>query len=282
MKNVFLFAWTLLMVQFSFATNPTTTPDTGCRKFTFQNNNELSQADKFRLDLQNGTWVQRGQDSKTAVYQFHDYGLVDVLTSGADQSADFKSLYWTVEVFENQAFLLLSGGAGISSQLFKLEQTCTGMNLSNSATAETTDLTFQPFANAKILDKIRFSLSGKWTSITYPFDLTDNLEKCGTFESIKGAFLEYEFKENGTYSKKMGAEHLQIEEQGYWEVSADGKYLIMHGVGYTNPEQIYATTVAELSYVNPGELVLTQALHVSGDFETIFCTEIKSFYFHKS
>src|SRR5690606_33662349 len=111
MKNVFLFAWTLLMVQFSFATNPTTTPDTGCRKFTFQNNNELSQADKFRLDLQNGTWVQRGQDSKTAVYQFHDYGLVDVLTSGADQSADFKSLYWTVEVFENQAFLLLSGGA---------------------------------------------------------------------------------------------------------------------------------------------------------------------------
>lgn len=284
MKNVLILVWALFTAPFSFANTPTNLdPETGCRKISFDlYNKELTLADRFRLDLENGTWLQEVTDIKKATYQFHDYGLVDVLTVTADKQVDFKSLSWKVEILDNLPFLVLSDGASTQRVLFQLEQTCKGMNLKNVFNSTSTELVFQPVYNSKVLNKIKFALSGKWTSITYPFDLTDDLQKCGTFESMKGAYLEYEFRPDGTFEKRMGADHLQMEEQGYWELSADGQYLIMHGVSYENPEKIYATTVAELSHVNPGELVLTQALHVSGDFDTLFCTEIKSFYFNKN
>lgn len=287
MRKISILTLALAFTVTLSATTPYNAPDERCRQIAGMSNQLLKPTDVLKLDLETGLWesllISEGETASAAtiLFQFHEYGMMDKIITEANGETKFESSFWRVENFGGKPFLILSHPDSSAEVLYKVEQTCEGLVLTNIANEQATVLEYRKKSNAKTLDSIKSSLSGKWSSITYPFDLTNDLNRCGTFETMKDAYLKYAFAPNGTYRKNMGTAHLDIEESGYWELSADGKFLILHATKNGIAEQAYSTIIAEIAHINDGEMVLKQALHGAGDFETLFCTENKTFFFNK-
>ncbi len=97
-------------------------------------------------------------------------------------------------------------------------------------------------------------------------------------KSISGGFLKYIFRENGTYSKVLGGAEVSIEEAGRWEVSEDGKQLLMYSTQMLNGQLHTVTEVANIKYLQMDEMVLEQHLRVADEQ---FSSEKRDFYFNK-
>ncbi|MDX1939574.1 MAG: hypothetical protein SFU99_03435 [Saprospiraceae bacterium] len=121
---------------------------------------------------------------------------------------------------------------------------------------------------AAMLANIRTALIGRWEN---PNFVSEN-------PAIKNGSLRYQFRENGTYSKVLGGSETRIEEEGAWEISADGKHLLMRSQSLCNGQQVAVTNVAAIKHLQMDELVLEQALCVDG---VNISTEPKDFFFNK-
>lgn len=264
-------------------------PEERCREIIKVAEQSPDVVSKVKADLISGKWMveqkllgtSQMQSSNTSLY-FYDYGMADLVSMHPQNSIQLITYLWRVEKFGEEAFLVLTSKEGRSEKLFKVEQTCKGINLTNAVNGDKTSMVFQRIKEAAELNDIRYNLTGSWDCMTYPFDITTDTETCGTFEKMDGAYLAYQLNEDGTYTKNLGTTHMDVEENGFWEVSEDGKYIIFHAAKRGNAEEVFATYVAEVSHLNYGEMVLKQALHGTGDFDTLFCTDIKTFFFNKA
>lgn len=139
----------------------------------------------------------------------------------------------------------------------------------------TPDLNTEPEAR---LNKIQHMLTGVWSNASYPYDIITDLSECGAFEAIEGAYLQYEFRKDGTYTRKYGSKHMDLIENGRYELSRNGEYLIF----FANTDDVSPSAqqsgVAKIAHLATGELVLEQALETD-DFADFFCTKYKSIMF---
>jgi hypothetical protein len=283
----FIALLTLSPLSQNFADNYS--PEERCREIIKVAEMSPDVVSNVKADLVSGKWIveqellgtSQFQSSNTSLY-FYNYGMADLLSTDSENGIQLITYLWRIEKFGEEPFLVLTSKEDRSEKLFKVEQTCKGINLTNAVSGDKTSMVFQKIKEASELNDIRFNLTGSWDCMTYPFDITSDTETCGTFEKMNGAFLSYELNEDGTYSKKLGTTHMEVEEKGFWEVSEDGKYIIFHAAKRGNAEEVFATYVAEVSHLNYGEMVLKQALHGTGDFDTLFCTDIKTFFFNKA
>jgi hypothetical protein len=283
----FIALLTLSPLSQNFADNYS--PEERCREIIKVAEMSPDVVSNVKADLVSGKWIveqellgtSQFQSSNTSLY-FYNYGMADLLSTDSENGIQLITYLWRIEKFGEEPFLVLTSKEDRSEKLFKVEQTCKGINLTNAVSGDKTSMVFQKIKEASELNDIRFNLTGSWDCLTYPFDITSDTETCGTFEKMNGAFLSYELNEDGTYSKKLGTTHMEVEEKGFWEVSEDGKYIIFHAAKRGNAEEVFATYVAEVSHLNYGEMVLKQALHGTGDFDTLFCTDIKTFFFNKA
>lgn len=121
--------------------------------------------------------------------------------------------------------------------------------------------------SAKVAN-IRASLIGRWEN---PFFALD------TQPSSYGS-LRYHFRDNGTYVKTLGGAETRIEEEGTWEISDNGKHLLMRSKSLCDGQPVSVTQVATIKHLELDELVLEQSICVDG---IAVSSEPTDFYFNK-
>lgn len=128
------------------------------------------------------------------------------------------------------------------------------------------------------LNRIQYMLTGYWSNASYPYDIITDLDECGAFEAIDGAYLHYEFRADGTYTRYYGSKHIQLREDGRYELSRSGEYLIFINPARDADSDASCTNVAKIAHLATGELVLELALETV-DFADFFCTKYKTIMF---
>lgn len=66
-------------------------------------------------------------------------------------------------------------------------------------------------------------LIGKWENTTYPFDVSSSR----TTEELNNAYLEYEFREDGRFSRFIGNKDKRLKEDGTWYFSTEGSHQVL-------------------------------------------------------
>lgn len=90
--------------------------------------------------------------------------------------------------------------------------------------------------------------------------------------------LKFHFRQDGTFSKVLGGAEFLIKEEGTWEVSEDGKHLLMRTQSLCDGQAATVTQVATIKHLDLDELVLEQSICVDG---VAVSAEPEDFYFNK-
>ena len=252
-------------------------PETNCREF-FQNEEGLSLIEITELDLMQGIWVKKDDQNQTEMtFKFQKSGSVDIISKSLKSAAIFSHAHWSVEEHDGKAVLVWEEH-NEKDKLLGIDQTCDGIILTDFGTEKSYELTFVPAEKSSKIDFMRKSMFGNWSNASYPFDISEEETDCGTFQLIEGAFLEYYFKNDGTYTKKWGSSKLEFTEKGKWEISADGKYLVFRAQSEDKSHESERTYLAKIKMLDMDKVVLAQALQSPG-FDDLFCTKHKDFLF---
>ncbi len=262
-------------------------PDDKCRLAFEASIPYGSEAGRIEKDLLEGIWIDQIGGSKNTgmkqLLQFNDFGLLDVVTVYSNGHTQYETQQWHLESLGQHVYLVVFDNTLNEELVYEVKQTCEGLQLKDIDLQESKHLKYTPAKSAKELERLRATITGHWSHNGYPFDIANNLEDCGTFVEMNGAFLEYQFNEDGTYQRKMGSHMVDIEEEGFWEITHDGQYLVFHLTRDGSPEQVYSSQYVRLTEVNSLEqhLSFEQVLGVS-ELNSLFCTRMKSFKFYKT
>jgi len=285
MKNYLLIVITfVLALNLNANTTPTKTTS-NCR---------LDQGDltlfnaptKFvEKDLLHGIWTKELKNETTGstekyIYQFNDFGVLDVISNDVEGNIKSEKSFWSIQEFNNSAFLVLTDMNTMKDKLYQIEPTCDGMVLTDIAGNKSTELDYHASKTTSELNRIRAMITGKWVSTVYPYDLTTNVATYGTFEKMENAFLKYQFKKDGTYVKLFGSEMVEVLERGFWEISKDGKYILFYASEDGTTDKIHATEFAKIVTVDKKTLRIEFA-HRTVEFSELFNTSLKEFSFNK-
>ena len=236
-------------------------------------------SEQIEEDLLGGVWIHETEVAGTedriqVMLQFAAEGKVDFLRREGRGDFITECLLWGMEVRNGAPLLWMTGSDG-RQRYYRVEPTCYGIDLIDMHTAERLVLKHNAQAQAGELSRLRQSLSGSWSNAMYPFDLHAGKNN----KPLAGAFLKYEFRPDGTLVKIFGGAQVEVREGGTWEVSKDGRYLLMHSVEQQDGQRKIRTEMARIKYLQLDELVLEHALQVN---EAQFCTRKKDFFFNKS
>ncbi len=251
-------------------------PETTCRQYLIPGD-FASQKARMAADLTSGTWVLQTTRLENATGQmiFHDFGVADEIITYADGHMGYERVNWTLEEYNGAVFLVVTQ-VQKQTNLYRMTPTCAGIDLTDAASMERIHLlhTGSKLASVSKMDQY---LTGAWIAETYPFDIAREMDDCGTFEPIRGAFLQYAYWDNGTFVKEWGNAGMSYRESGFWDITADGDYLLMH-VNSQNNKDIQRTDVARINQMGNGTIQIEQAL-TDGQQNDQYCTGVKKFSF---
>jgi hypothetical protein len=251
-------------------------PETSCRQYVVRGD-FASQKARMAADLTSSTWSLQTNRLENASGQmiFHDFGVADEIITYADGKMAYERINWTIEEYNGAVFLVVTHvQKQKQTNLYRLTPTCAGIDLTDAASQERIQLLYTGTKLAAVRNMAQY-LTGAWTADAYPFDIAQTMDDCGTFEPIHGAFLQYAFWDNGTFVKEWGNAGVSYREAGYWDITADGEYLLMH-VNNQNNQEVQRTDVARISQMGHGTVQIEQAL-VDGHQNDQFCTGVKTF-----
>lgn len=255
-------------------------PEVACREFIAQGQFASEKA-RLAADLTGGIWQLQTQRLGDAEGQliFHDFGMADEILTHADGTMSYDRLHWTVESYNGAVFLVVTQtGAEGRTNLYRMTPTCEGMDLVDAASLERIRLIHRG-GKIKAIANMAHYLTGAWVATEYPFDIARDMDDCGTFEPIRGAFLQYSFWSNGTFVREWGNAGITYREQGFWDVTADGDYLLLHVAG-TDGQTILRTDVSRIEGMGNGTFDIRQSLE-SGNSSDQYCTQVKTFGFRR-
>lgn len=256
-------------------------PESNCREWLMPGD-WASEKARLAADLTSGVWQMQTSRLAGALGQmvFHEFGVADEILTTADGRMTFDRLNWSVEEYNGAPFLVVTytREAKGRTNLYRMTPTCEGIDLTDAASLEKIRLLHRG-ENRREVAAMALHLTGTWTSRDYPFDIARSMDDCGTFEPIHGAFLQYAFRANGTFVREWGNAGVTMREQGFWDITADGAYLLFH-VTDQGGQQVERTDVARIQEMADGNVVLQQELH-SADSNETFCTQVKTFSFQR-
>jgi len=275
MKRIlFLSTFILSLLGTAFANDP----ETDCRRYRLQGEFASEKA-RMAADLVNNVWNLRTERLGTSQGRilFHEFGAADEILSMPDGSFSYERLNWTLEEYNGAVFLVISHlGRAPRTNLYRLSPNCEGIDLTDAGTLEQIALEYSGRKDTRVQAMAHY-LTGSWSVEGYPFEIARTMDDCGTFEPFRGAFLEYAFWENGTFVRDFGHEGSTRREKGYWDISADGRYLLLH-VYDADGRSIVRTDVARIEQMGEGSLRIRQTI---SDEQGLFCTEPRIFSFSR-
>ncbi len=277
MKQMFMFTLMMVLHSFTFAG----TPELDCRE-AYTNSTDLNQKTSVANDLIESIWLINHNDEKSLSNKiiFHEFGAADQIVLTENGTYAYHRSQWTLEEYNNALFLVISHLDGESqTNMYRVFQTCNGIDLTDIGSLERLSFVHQGKKANHQIDLMSQQLTGEWLSNSYAFDLTTSMEDCGTFQPMKDAFLQYSFKGDGTFARSMGNRGVTMRENGFWDITKDGRFLLMHILD-DQGNQIERTDVAEIKYEEDGTFTLNQAL-VNQERNDMFCTGLKKLGFHR-
>jgi hypothetical protein len=220
-------------------------------------------ADRLGADLSQGVWVNEEAGEEKAVYQFHSYGVVDIITSDANGKLRIESKMWKIEQV-NGGLALVMHDSYFNQEIVFVESTCEGIHASSTDSVDGIELVLKPSISSKELDRLEASLIGEWNSVTFPSDLAVAMG-CATEVNAATVSMHLEFDDNGAYTKICATGSSRMEERGFYEITPDGQYIIFYASGQPgNPAETYQASVVRIQYLNIGEMVLEQPVSAFG------------------
>ena len=194
--------------------------DSGCRTPFTSSNPNISLTQKVGLDLIHGLWanetkVNGNKTLSRTLMQFDAKGSMSWFQIHASGEQQFSKYAWRVELIQEEPILILKNMETKQESYYFLTHTCLGIELKNDHLNELINLKHHPLSDKKV-NSIRQQLVGKWKNSFYPFEIVT----AGTDDSYKkpveGAFFQYEFKADGTFSRSFGSTKKNIMELGSW------------------------------------------------------------------
>ena len=253
--------------------------DSGCRTLYTSSNPNISLTQKISLDLIHGLWanetkVNGNKTLSRTLMQFDAKGSMSWFQINASGEQHFSNYAWLVVLLEEEPILVLKNIETKQESYYFLKHTCLGIELKNEHLNELINLKHHPRSDTKKVNSIRQQLVGNWKNSFYPFEIvtagTDNTYQ----KPVEGAFFQYEFKADGTFTRSFGGTKKNIREAGKWEISKDGSFVFFH----TFSKGIKQTSIAKIKHLQLDELVLEQSLCSK---KAAFKTGLKQFYFNK-
>ncbi len=147
---------------------------------------------------------------------------------------------------------------------FALLVSLTCANYSNAGNNPIPDNTEDTITAVEIA-MVRNELIGRWENPYFEY------------KNANGS-LKFHFRQDGTFTKELGGAEMLLREEGTWEISDDGKHLLMRTQSLCNGQSATVTQVATIKHLNFDELVLEQKICVDG---VAISAEPESFYFNK-
>lgn len=242
-------------------------------------NSELIFRKALVEELIDGLWVQKTVEpttttTTTTTLQFNDAGLVGLLTTATSGVAKFDHLHWHLEGFDTNTFLIFTDMDKDLSQTYLLKKMSYGITMIDVEEGKILELHHQPLSEVKELKETQKALTGTWNSnIHYTTENDEN----------KLVSFNYELKANGTFQRKIACSfsntpaRIKTAESGYWQISPNGTYLVLH---FETGENVYATQLAKINYLAYDELVLAAFfadIEVQKEMEGV----VETFFFNK-
>lgn len=262
-----------------FMVSPANEPNNLCWQYDLHGEFASEKA-RYAADLTQGNWLLETErlDGGSGQMIFHDFGMADEIIQEKDGNFSYNRVLWTIEVYNSTHFLVITHlDQEANTNLYKMGFHCDGINLTDAASHDVIHLKYDGVKDQTAKAKAHY-LTGGWMNVGYPFEVTNDVEGCGTFEPMYGAYMQISFWENGTFVRDYGNAGKTVSMKGYWDITPDGRYLLLH---YRDAEKTAShTVVAQLLETEDGIL---RILHKNEptDGDDFFCTSTKIFTFQR-
>lgn len=269
----------LIFATISSASVTNRSNDLNCREGLAKFDENLSLTAQVEQDLLNGVWTQGSREDFQTVVQFTDEGkalFLNAVKAGAVYETGRYS--WEVVVLIGDPILILQDQRTGEVRQYLVEQTCQGINLVDPATGHKESFDYTP-AHRPQQNRQESALTGSWENILASVTLSDNC--AGNADShleMKKVSLRFEFRRDGTFTRVLKSRDAQVrfQEEGRWEISKDGRNLLLHSV---DSEGHAVTQCAKIKHLEMDELVLEQPLAVVG--RRFASVDNEDFFFNK-
>ncbi|MEO1517756.1 MAG: hypothetical protein AAFV95_22225 [Bacteroidota bacterium] len=284
--NLFTVFLVLLLSSELFAGNGIR--KSSCRLSLFQSEDMPLQL-RVENDLLNGVWVEDFDEDNVVtrmerIFQFRDFGIMEEVAIYDDGNTIHRQHFWKLDIRDGRIYLDIADDNLMEVMLYEVEQTCEGIILTDLSTGQPSYFEYSEKQPDIYVTALFHNFVGHWNVAAYPYEIKTAAQEdanCGTETPMPGAYLELNFKSDGTYTKWMGSEEAESVERGFWEISDDGQYLVFHVSKEGTPESVYTTQYARIKDVRTGKFYLEHSLTTS-DVEGLFCTDFKTFSFQRA
>lgn len=256
-------------------------PDLKCREM-LPAHAYASEKARIAADLTQGAWVLKADriGNKTGDLYFYDFGIADEIIRAENGTLEYERLHWTIELYNGAHFLVITHLNDASrTNLYRITYTCDGITLVDAGNFEHL-LLYHHTVNSSLRAKRAHYMTGAWVATAYPFDITNDMDACGTFSQMPDAHLQVTFWQDGTYARSWGHAGRTFTEKGYWDIAPDGQYLLLHKLIDDDHSATDGTTAIAIKNMEDGLIQIEMALHHVDDAH-IFCTEWKTFTFRR-
>jgi|GEM_PF-6327881 len=231
MKRGIVLILGLILASISSASVITSIEEPKCRQSLQNIDASLSLTAQIEQDLLQGLWIRKAGESFQQMAQFEKSGVATFLHAAKTGSVFIAKHYvWIVETVNEDPVLVLRALDSGESHRLRVEQTCQGINLINPVTGHLQSFDFVP-ADEALQSQKRSALTGKWSNTTASLTLTDPCtpEKNSTLKQDWVSF-QFEFRKDGTFTQTLNSRNgdIRLVEKGTWEISKDGKRLLLH------------------------------------------------------
>ena len=245
-----------------------------CRLEAFDFPSYFNAADRLEADLLQGLWVVKDRNAQGDVYQFHPYGMVDIISTEANGQLSIETLMWKVEQRLGKVALVLTDSR-FTQQIITMEATCEGLNAFDMDSLHDLALVLKPSISGSDWKRMKSCIFGEWTSVSFPSDLAKSVG-CKPDPRSGISSMQFQFREDGSYTRVCETPSARLEENGFYEITPDGQYVIFYASGPSvNPAETYHASVVRIQHLSVGELVFEQPVHAFG-YEGIQHTAVRS------
>lgn len=264
MKKSIVLMLGLILAAFATASADVKSYARGCRENLAKIDEKLSLNARIEQDLLQGIWVQQTGELLETLVQFTSSGDV-VFLNATKMGAGFETLRfaWTVEVLHEEPVLLLRDLNSREVQRLRVEQTCQGIDLTDLASGELQSYRYVP-ASEKRMQQQQAGLTGRWENVLPEVTLINGCNNADqSLIKMDDVSFRFEFRPDGTFTRSLSSQvsDQHFEENGRWEVSKDGKHLLLHCKGIDGNT---VTQCARIKHLEMDELVLEQPLTLVG------------------
>lgn len=219
-------------------------------------------------DLTNNTWQYNEQ-----TFLFSNNGMVSVNNVDADE---WKSYTWEMSANGGLVYVNLYDNH-CDQIIYRIERDGDMYQWINTTTNLPIKIDSTPIWTTPQMIEAQQSLVGTWNSRFFPAEVVKELKDVEG-NPIVTADFRYKLKADGSFQKTIYLNQKQHQVMnGLWQVSSDGKRLVLH---FQQKDCDYHTEAASIKLLSMDELVLEQALS-SSDLERDLASSKNTFFYSK-